>query len=960
LKKIFLLIAFLIPVLLFAQELNYVHYDTKDGLAGSTVYSMCQDKDGFMWFATENGLSRFDGTHFKNFTVKEGLPDNEVLILYPDSKGRLWIGTFSKELCYYYNGSIHTKENDSLVKKLNVNADINAIAEDANHFLAFSCRYFVMVVKPDNNISRYNLCDISGGKNYDGTVFENNGRLLIHIPEAGAYYYNTKNFGWEKIASYTTYHAFVEEGNNIYNRLPLKLDSVTNKILYILVPGKVFSRTTDGNLSEYYNTTDGTWSIDTVNAKLGYHYLPGKKISKSVRDKEKNLWFCSLGSGVYKLPSQSVRTVLFSNNKEGTEKEVFSIIGYKDGIIAGGEFSKGVMVDKNFETTELDYSKQLLTTKKNPGTNRLYSMKQLSPSLAILGFDLFLVKLENDKCVFSKEYTTKSIDKIDEDYVLVGTSFYAFKMRIADLRITDTIWRERTTKVFYKNRHYYIGTLKGLYEVNEDKSNIYLGDKHPALKRRITDIKSTTDNALCIATSDNGVVIYKDGSIKKLLNESNGLSSNICKTLFVDGPNLWVGTDKGINKINTSDGKYSVTAFSVTDGLPSNVINALYVKDSIVWIGSPQGLTYFNENSMSVSSMCVLKMQGVYVSGKEIAADSSYNLSFKNNNINFQYSGISFRSGGEITYYYKLTGLDNEWKTTTANNIDYKSLPANNYELELYAVNKYAVKSATIKIKFSVTAPFWKTIWFYGLLAVLTFVLIAWLFNSRYKKTKQRLEEKNNFQKQFAILEQQALQAQMNPHFIFNCLNSIQQYILTNNKEKANEYLTGFAALIRQTLDSSNKKTVTVAEEVNYLSQYLQMEKMRFGDNFKYDIAVDELIDADYIELPALLLQPYVENSLRHGLRYKEDGKGKVDITFMLQNEKLCCSVKDNGIGREKAAAFKSSQHIEYQSKGMALTAKRIELLNKTNENKITVTIVDLKDADGNACGTEIILKIPV
>jgi LytS/YehU family sensor histidine kinase len=137
------------------------------------------------------------------------------------------------------------------------------------------------------------------------------------------------------------------------------------------------------------------------------------------------------------------------------------------------------------------------------------------------------------------------------------------------------------------------------------------------------------------------------------------------------------------------------------------------------------------------------------------------------------------------------------------------------------------------------------------------------------------------------------------------------------------------------------------------------MEKMRFGDNFTYHIIVEEGIDADNVELPALLLQPYVENCLRHGLRYKTDGPRKVDIVFLLKEKNLYCSIKDNGIGREKAAIYKSNQHIEYQSKGMALTAKRIALLNKMNHKKITVAVIDLKDEMGNACGTEIILNIP-
>jgi len=287
-------------------------------------------------------------------------------------------------------------------------------------------------------------------------------------------------------------------------------------------------------------------------------------------------------------------------------------------------------------------------------------------------------------------------------------------------------------------------------------------------------------------------------------------------------------------------------------------------------------------------------------------------------------------------------------------------LPAANYTLQLYAVNKYGVKSNTITIAFLIAAPFWKTIWFYLLLSALVITGIVWVFNKRNKRTRRRLEEKNNFQKQFAILEQQALQSQMNPHFIFNCLNSIQQYILTNEKEKANQYLTGFASLIRQTLYISAQKSITVAEEASYLRRYLDMERMRFGDSFNYNIYVDETANIDHVHIPALLLQPYVENCLRHGIRYKQEGMGEITISFTQKGNYLSCIIKDNGIGRDKAAAFKSKQHIEYQSRGMSLTSKRVELLNAISEQKMSVTVTDLKNNDNTSAGTLVEINIPI
>ncbi|GAB2837860.1 histidine kinase [Ferruginibacter profundus] len=940
-----------------------MHYDTKEGLAGSTVYSMCQDKEGFMWFATENGLSRYDGTHFKNFTVKDGLPDNEVLKVFADGKGRVWIATFSKELCFYYQGKIHNKENDSLIRKIDLDGSLYTIGEDNNGFIAMAtARSSLKIITPGDSIINYSFDKLFTKENiYGARITVETGKFYLLSENFGVFKFDEKNYNW----------IFLPVGPiNKYKNKNIKIrpDSFFAGIEYdkfVIKKGFYFhgahiSNSSKNGFLQYLGTTDGAWSIDTVALIPDKHYLPGEKISCVVEDKEKNLWFSSLGDGVYKLLSHSIKSFVFSLDSKTNSNEVFSIVEFNKGVLAGRDASEAEFINSDFAIKHINYNLNEQYSGTSTGSNRLYSMIKISKSLTILGFDKFLVKLENDKSFFNYVFPVKSIDKIDDNNILVGTSFYTFKMRLSDLQITDTIWRERCTKVFYLNHKYYIGTLKGLYEVNENKTYNYLGNLHHALTRRITDIKATDDNTLWISTSDNGIVALKNNTIINAINDSTGLSSNICKTLFIKDKTLWVGTDKGINKINLQDGKYQITKYSTSDGLPSNTINALYIRDSIVWVGSPAGLTYFNENSISDFSMCNLKLLGITVSGKEYKMDTTIHLSYNNNNIHFEYAGISFRSGGEIMYHYKLTGLDNDWKTTTQNNLDYKSLPAGDYKLELYAVNKYGVKSNTLLIDFSIAAPFWKTGWFYIVIAVLTISGISWMFNKRNKKTRQRLEEKNNYQKQLALLEQQALQSQMNPHFIFNCLNSIQQYILTNEKEKANQYLTGFAALIRQTLDISSQKSITVSEEASYLKKYLNMERMRFGDTFNYSITINNNVKADYIHMPALLLQPYVENSLRHGIRYKTDGAGKVIIDFCVKENRLHCTIKDNGIGRDKAAAFKSKQHIEYQSKGMSLTSKRIELLNSVNENKIVATVTDLLNDDNTAAGTVVEINIPI
>lgn len=941
-----------------AQDFNYVHYDTKDGLAGSTVYDMCQDKDGFMWFATENGLSRFDGTTFKNFTVKDGLPDNEVLKVFADSRGRVWIGTFSKEICFYYRGRIYNKENCHFLRQTHTKAMGITFAEDTYGTVAIGSISSVTMISSKDSVKEFTPSEIFG-KNGSIGVSSFSGKILVAFEREIYYLYEADN-SFSLFSQPSTWGVTFNPNDKNYLH-PVKIDS-TGKVVekYLKLKGDMISWEGEGLNSTYVNSSDGTWAIDTASNQWSEHFLPGKKISRTFKDYEGHLWFSTFGEGIFKLPSKEIRTIDYKDNTKKNNSEIFSIIRDGDIIVGGISFSKGIKVFNKKNVGIIDYSSKMLLSKNTAINNRLYTIKKLSSGVVLLGFDAFLVKQDPVTPSFNYIYPIKSIEEIDPATTLVGTGSYVFKIRVKDLAITDTIWRGRSTRVFYNQHKYYIGTINGLYQLEENKTRKYLGDISPLLTRRITDIKCTADNTLWIATGDEGIVAYKDGRIIKVIKETNGLSSNICKSLFLHGNFLWVGTNKGLNKIDLGRNNYPVVRFSSSDGLPSDIINAVYAEDSLVWVGSPAGLTYFDESKLSNKSICNFQLLGVNIDDKEQKIDSSYQLSYKNNSISFEYVAISFKSGGDIVYHYKLKGLDNDWKQTRQTNLNYQSLSGGDYELEIYGLNKFGVKSKTIKIKFTVTPPFWKTWWFYTLIFSAVILITWWMVSNRSIKKRINLEEKIRVQQQFAGLEQQALQAQMNPHFIFNCLNSIQQYILTNDKEKANLYLTGFASLVRQTLDNSGKKTITVAEEVRYLTTYIEMEKMRFGDNFIYTITVDGSINADFVEIPAMLFQPYVENCLRHGIRYREAGFGKVDISFSKVNEILCCSIKDNGIGREKAKELKSQQHIEYQSKGMSLTEKRIALLNAISREKIEIKVIDLKDALGNADGTEIIINIPI
>jgi LytS/YehU family sensor histidine kinase len=307
-----------------------------------------------------------------------------------------------------------------------------------------------------------------------------------------------------------------------------------------------------------------------------------------------------------------------------------------------------------------------------------------------------------------------------------------------------------------------------------------------------------------------------------------------------------------------------------------------------------------------------------------------------------------------------LLGLDTGWKTTKETFLDYPTLPSGNYELQILAVNKFGSASQMLSQHFEVATPFWRTIWF-DLVVVTAFFCFTWfLVSLGIRWTRGRQQEKEHLNRRMTEMEHMALQSQMNPHFIFNCLNSIQQYIFDQDIFAANKYITGFSKLIRETLQNSSRSFITIRDEVSYLSAYLSLEKLRFKDKMDFSIEVAPDIDQHDVIIPPMLIQPYAENSMRHGLRHKTSGKGFIRIAFVKSEDSLTVTVEDNGIGRAMAARYKTGEHIEYQSRGMTLTAERISMMNTLHGEGIGVTVMDLIDTHGIPSGTRVTIRFPL
>ena len=288
-------------------------------------------------------------------------------------------------------------------------------------------------------------------------------------------------------------------------------------------------------------------------------------------------------------------------------------------------------------------------------------------------------------------------------------------------------------------------------------------------------------------------------------------------------------------------------------------------------------------------------------------------------------------------------------------------LPPGAYEFQLTAINKFGASSSLLSQRFSVVTPFWLTTWFDVLVVVIFALGTLGMASLRIRTIRRRQREKDQLARKMMELERMALQAQMNPHFIFNCLTSVQQYVVDQDIFSANKYIAGLARLIRLTLHNSSLAFIALADEVAYLSAYLALEKLRFKEKMEYTIDVDPQILQNSCYIPPMLIQPYVENSIRHGLRHRKGRMGHIWLRVSQGKEPerpgLTVIVEDNGIGRERSAQYKTAEHIEYQSKGMTMTADRIRMINATYGADIRVEVIDLKDTDDQAAGTRVVMQ---
>ena len=350
-----------------------------------------------------------------------------------------------------------------------------------------------------------------------------------------------------------------------------------------------------------------------------------------------------------------------------------------------------------------------------------------------------------------------------------------------------------------------------------------------------------------------------------------------------------------------------------------------------------------------------VKIKGVKINGVDTSLKSFYRLDHNRNFFSITSVGLTYRQAGDINYRYKMKGLNDQWTITNRNRKTFTTLPPGDYEFFVQAQNEDGVWSKdSATIKFHIDAPFWKEWWFIA--SVIVFVVgLLWLF---FYFRLSMIRRRNELMQDINEYKQKILRQQMNPHFIFNTLNSIQYFLLDEDTTSSLNYLTKFAKMMRIVLDNSQQTFVPIEDEIRGLNLYLELEALRFEESFDYQIKVDDEINTYEYKVPALILQPYVENSIRHGLLHKKN-KGFLKVHITKKEESLLCTIEDDGVGRKRAEEIKMSKGPMKQSLGSKITEDRINVLNSLYSDEIDVQYIDLEDEQGNPRGTKVEITLP-
>ena len=989
----------------------------RDGLPFNTMSAIVQDKQGFIWIGSADGLARYDGYTFKHVPGERSKTALlSVTALSSDKDGNIWIGQL---------GGFMSR--------------INPVTE---------------------KITTFKLKD--GEDKLIQTIFcDSKGVVWCFMAHVGLYRFDGQAFNF--VAGLTN----LPQNTQV---LPASYDVATS---FVETSNYTFYVSSSNGLYHFYPATSTFEHLSSLNNNPDI-LTPTHQL---ILDGEKGIWCSSYGYGMvyFDFKTKAFQSYRYQQGPPGTNNIIYGIapknddeiwisssgngLGlfnkktkkfnfYHEGALDGnGPVCTFMLVDKlgiiwalsdkglmkwNINENHFRFSKLKVTRSDNHdyyGVNDVFEDKATGRKIigtsyadglhvfdstgkeTILSFDIHpagepyllvtdLMRTRDGRILMtSRDYLyeltpSNKLQKIIGPNTVTDQSKPAYYIRMAQsangdiwiassrqgllhFDVTNKKWSRfhtANTTVFPDNRIVRLGfdKQKRLWVAHHrsgisrfdpaDNSWVHYkheqGDSTSLISNLLSDMVITMAGDVWIATLE-GLSKYdatKDNFIAYSMH--TGLPSQTLYDIASDDDNnIWAIGNKGLMMIPTNDGE--ILQFDHKQGIDA-VYSAFLVRRGTE--GKMYGCTYRGyytfrpaeilNNKHEPASVEITSITSSNASDKPVPRTSVVSLNYADNFLTIEFAALNFM-GNQNVYRYKMIGLNQQWAETTNHSVTYSSLPPGDYIFEVARAGELASAAA---LKITVATPIWKELWFRLLMVVIGLGGIFIVYKIRTQQIRKEENLKSDFKQQLAEAETKALKAQMSPHFIFNSLNSINRYIIKAEPEKASLYLTKFSKLIRLILDNSNLKVISLEQELTALKLYIELEALRFNEKFTHSLTVNPELNPMSIGVPPMIIQPFVENAIWHGLLHKETA-GHLDIVIERFGSGLKCIITDNGIGRKKAEALKSKSVNKEKSYGMKITHDRLNMLN--GESKLpSVEVIDLEDESGNAIGTKVIIKI--
>jgi len=972
-----ILLLFLVSLQVNAQKRVMKNFNTKNGLPSNEVYFLYEDKKGFIWVCTDAGIARYNGKSFYVFNSSKGLPDNTVFEVKEDEEDRVWFRTFEGAIGYIKNDSIHTIGASEILGQFTKEGIISSMAiNDKGH-----------VYVGRTSIDTCSFIEISppyGKDNVKEIWKDESGQKGIKIVLVGENDYvfsdSRGNSDLYYIKVFTQQQNLLYKDSVIFDDYPLftRVSRTSNEMLIIsntnlhklnLQSGQAIKKQFQNGLVSAFRLTASRIAIGERQKGLAYINnllnfedpsveFNGQVLTHIIQDHQKGYWYSTASTGIYYAPLQSSN--YFEILANGTER-ITKMFSVNDTTILIGT-SNGNLI-RFHQSSKNTYHWEMIYKDDKQKVGAINSIMQVSKSKYLVSGGLGNIEFDPDKRTASViwKISTGNIAcfktiAYQNQIIGIGGGHW-FIANGTNYQDAGTIYPApfRFSSMAYDkvNKKIVVGSLKGMYELNLPTNTI---DTTKIIRTRIVDL-NYTDGMLLISTRSRGLII-KYNKVQDTLDENDGLISNICLSAIKFNDMIWVNTNKGLSKITYySKDNFYIQNYPLNSFLDPSSFGSLLVMKNKLWFSSDNKLFNFDLYNHETGSRFLLDK--MLVNNVSYVLKDQLELKSNENNILFRYSALFYNSNGNIRYRYKINENDSVWKYTTSNEIEFANLSPGNYKFCVEAENSSGkwIK-ASKQIAFTIEKPFWQTLVFFVMVLIGFGSLVGLGIRWWYLRVLKKQNEANELQLLIYDLETKAIKAQMNPHFIFNSLNTIQQFILSNDNDNAYNYLSKFAKLVRKLLESNTTKSIILEEELDILKRYMEIEALRFEEVFEHNIEIIGNMNVVEKRIPHMLIQPFVENAIWHGLLPKK-GHKKLTIRIVKQSEKiLICEVEDNGVGRPDKK--ESNFHLG-KSKSLALdyNNERLNLLGKQLNMNLGVEIID-KTENNLKTGTLVRITIPI